>query len=106
MPKTKQPRTSLGAALQKAAAGPRSAKHAPLEDAPKRKVGAKTARADRAGRVNVTGYFDPAVRSSIRMIQAQHPELSLQDILAEALDDVFSKYGVPQSARLRGAGAR
>jgi len=103
MPKTK-PRTTLGAALQKAAAGPGSAKLSQLEDVPRRALGAKTTRADRAGRVNVTGYFDPAVRSSIRMVQAKHPELSVQDILAEALDDLFSKYGVPQCARLRDGG--
>jgi hypothetical protein len=60
----------------------------------------KDTRAHRIGRVNVTGYFDPAVKSSFRAIQMKHPELSLQDILEEALDDLFAKHNVPQTARL------
>lgn len=101
MPKKK---TSLGDALS-AAAGARtessSAKKS-TDDAPKRgtraALGARTSRADRAGRVNITGYFDPAVKQSIRMIQAKYPELSQQAIIAEALNLVFAKYGVPESA--------
>lgn len=54
----------------------------------------------RVGRVNVTGYFDPAVKQSLRLIQAKNPERRTeQDLLAEALDDLFAKYGVPQCAR-------
>ena len=60
----------------------------------------KDTRAHRAGRVNVTGYFDPAVKSSFRAIQMKHPDMSLQDILEEALDDIFAKHNVPQTARL------
>lgn len=53
----------------------------------------------REGRVNVTGYFDPAVKQSIRMIQAKSRErLTEQDLLAEALNDLFAKYHVPQTA--------
>ena len=53
----------------------------------------------REGRVNVTGYFDPAVKQSIRMIQAKFPQrLTEQDLLAEALNDLFAKYQVPQTA--------
>ncbi len=55
----------------------------------------------REGRVNITGYFAPAVKQSLRLVQAKHPELTVQDILAEALDDLFAKYNVPQSARLK-----
>jgi antitoxin-like ribbon-helix-helix protein len=67
-------------------------------------VGATTNRADRSGKVNVTGYFDPAVRQSIRRIQAEYPELTQQDILAEALNLVFAKYGVPEAAKVSGRG--
>jgi hypothetical protein len=55
----------------------------------------------RAGRVNVTGYFDPGVKQSLRLIQAKHPDRSVQDLLAEALNDLFSKYNVPQTADLQ-----
>ena len=54
----------------------------------------------RTGKVNVTGYFSPAVKSSFRMIQTKHPEMTIQDLLAEALNDLFAKYNVPQTARL------
>jgi hypothetical protein len=52
------------------------------------------------GKVNVTGYFAPAVKSSFRMIQTAHPEKTIQDLLAEALNDLFAKYNVPQAAHL------
>jgi len=105
----KKQRTSLGAALNIAANGPGSAKLRQAPTAAARRtqaeqapvIGAKSTRADRVGRVNVTGYFDPSVRASFRLIQAQHPQLSLQDLLAEALDDLFAKYNVPQSAKVR-----
>jgi hypothetical protein len=34
------------------------------------------------------------------MIQSAHPEKTIQDLLAEALNDLFAKYNVPQTARL------
>jgi len=54
----------------------------------------------RTGKVNVTGYFAPAVKSSFRMIQTKHPEKTMQNLLAEALNDLFAKYNVPQTAHL------
>jgi len=54
----------------------------------------------RVGKVNVTGYFAPAVKSSFRMIQTAYPEKTIQDLLAEALNDLFAKYNVPQTAYL------
>lgn len=52
----------------------------------------------RAGKVNVTGYFAPSVKSSFRMIQTKYPEKTIQDLLSEALNDLFVKYDVPQTA--------
>ncbi|CAI2717515.1 ribbon-helix-helix domain-containing protein [Nitrospina watsonii] len=51
----------------------------------------------KTGKVNVTGYFDPEVKSSLRLIQAKTGK-TIQDILAEALNDVFAKYKVPETA--------
>jgi hypothetical protein len=59
-----------------------------------------TTRSHRVGRVNVTGYFDPAVKQSLRLIQAKHPDRTVQDLLAEALNDLFAKYNVPQTANI------
>lgn len=51
----------------------------------------------RAGRHNVTGYFPPEVKASIRLVQAKRGG-DVQDILAEALNDLFAKYNVPETA--------
>jgi anti-sigma factor RsiW len=56
----------------------------------------------RIGKINVTGYFPPEVKASLRLVQARHGG-TLQDILAEALNDLFVKYGVPETAP-RGTG--
>lgn len=53
-------------------------------------------RPDRANKTNVSGWFPVAVKGSIRLIQAQHPGRSQQELLAEALNLLFEKYGVPQ----------
>jgi hypothetical protein len=84
-----------------AAPGPESAK---LPAAGAESVfGARAAgtRRHRVGRVNITGYFDPAVKQSLRLIQAKYPERTVQDLLAEALNDLFCKYSVPQTADIQ-----
>jgi hypothetical protein len=58
-------------------------------------------RPHRVGRVNITGYFDPAVKQSLRLIQAKYPDRTVQDLLAEALNDLFGKYGVPKTADIQ-----
>ena len=54
----------------------------------------------RVGKVAITGYFAPAVKSSFRQIQVANPDKTMQELLAEALNDLFAKYNVPQTARL------
>ena len=51
----------------------------------------------RAGKVNVSAYFPPEVKSSLRLIQAKRGG-KIQDLLAEALNMLFTKYGVPEAA--------
>jgi hypothetical protein len=94
--------TGLRDALNLAGQGQGSAKLAPARTQRLPPAGARpeVAKPYRAGRVNVTGYFDPAVKQSIRLIQAQHPGRTVQDLLAEALNDLFAKYNVPQAAEL------
>jgi hypothetical protein len=48
--------------------------------------------------VNITGYFEPSVRSSLRLVQAKLPQATIQDLIGEALNLLFSKYNVPQAA--------
>jgi hypothetical protein len=63
-------------------------------------AGARAAgtRPHRVGRINITGYFAPSVKQSIRLIQAKYPDRTVQELLSEALNDLFRKYDVPQTA--------
>jgi hypothetical protein len=53
----------------------------------------------RQGRVMVSGWLPLEARSSFKLIQAKHPEKRMQDLVAEAMDDLFAKYNVPQTAK-------
>src|SRR5271157_1737960 len=48
----------------------------------------------REGKTNVTAYLPPDYKASLRLIQAKTGH-SLQDLLAEALNDLFAKHNVP-----------
>jgi hypothetical protein len=54
----------------------------------------------REGRVNVSGWLPIEARSSLRLIQAKHPDKLMQDMVAEAFNDLFAKYNVPQTAQM------
>jgi len=50
----------------------------------------------RAGQVNISSWMDPNFKSSLRLVQARKgPKCELQDLIAEALNDLFVKYDVP-----------
>lgn len=85
-------RANMLAALEQQAKGP-APEPAPASASARKQPG-------RAGKVNVTGYFAPSVKSSFRMIQTAHPEKTIQGLLTEALNDLFAKYNVPQTAHL------
>lgn len=51
----------------------------------------------RAGKKAITCYFDPAVSKQLRQI-ALDRDLSAQDLVAEALNDLFQKYKKPTLA--------
>jgi hypothetical protein len=48
----------------------------------------------REGKTNITAYLSPDFKASLRLIQAR-TSASLQTLIAEALNDLFSKYDVP-----------
>ncbi len=52
----------------------------------------------RQGRIMVSGWLPIAARSSFRLIQVAHPEKKMQDLVTEAMNDLFAKYNVPQTA--------
>jgi hypothetical protein len=61
-------------------------------------------RPGRAGKSNVTGYFPPAVKRQLRILAAERG-VTIQDLLGEALNDLFAKHGKPEIAPA-GAGGR
>jgi hypothetical protein len=88
-------RTGLQAALRSSAKG---APPTPEAGSSKPEASDRLAiQPSRMGKVNVTGYFPPEVKASLRLVQAKRGG-TIQDILAEALNDLFSKYRVPESA--------
>jgi hypothetical protein len=51
----------------------------------------------RDGKRNVTGYFPPVVNKQLKQIGIDHDK-TIQRLLAEALNDLFVKYGKPEVA--------
>jgi hypothetical protein len=58
-------------------------------------VASTSRQANRIGKVNVAAWLDPAFKNSIRLVQARRPG-SIQELMEEALNDLFAKYDVPQ----------
>ena len=56
-------------------------------------------RPGRTGKSNVTGYFLPEVKKQLRLLAAER-ETTIQNLLAEALNDLFAKNGKPEIASL------
>src|SRR2546428_4000692 len=54
-------------------------------------------RPGRSQKSNVTGYFPPAVKKQLRILAAEH-DTTIQALLAEAMNDLFAKYGKPKIA--------
>jgi hypothetical protein len=94
-------RASLTAALQNfsnrpdAAPAPQVMDAAPSASAA---AGMRWARpASRVGKKTVAGHFDPAVSKQLRQIGIDR-DRSAQDLLREALNDLFTKYNKPPIA--------
>ena len=65
--------------------------------APARERPRTVATASRVGKTNLTGYFPKAVKKQLRAI-ANEAETTIEDCLAEALNDFFAKHGKPEIA--------
>lgn len=51
--------------------------------------------ANRQGKVNLAAWLHPGFKASMRLVQARRPG-SIQELMEEALNDLFAKYDVPQ----------
>jgi antitoxin-like ribbon-helix-helix protein len=89
----------LAAALNKSARGVETTAPAPKASAARRERPTPHKQAPtREGRVMVSGWLPLAARGSFRLIQAKHPDKKMQDLVTEAMNDLFAKYNVPQTA--------
>jgi len=51
----------------------------------------------RKGKKAITGFFDPAVSKQMKQIGLEQ-DRTLQDLMAEAINDLFQKHGKPPIA--------
>ncbi len=64
------------------------------EDKPvKQNTSQKTSGSSRIGKKLIAGHFDPDVHRQLKQLSV-NADTSIQDLLAEALDDLFQKHGV------------
>lgn len=93
MASKKRPTIGSAAAAIKDAAEP-----APSPARRRRAKNGTTTRPDRIGRVALMGYFPRLAKVNMRVILARPDELdrTQQDLLFEALNLLFSKYGLPE----------
>lgn len=61
--------------------------------------GPKVRRIHKEGEVNISAYFPPEVKASLRMVQAKTGN-NVKECLAEALRDLFRKHNVPVTVEL------
>lgn len=95
-------KTNLTAALsEKRPDSGETAEHAAAQSAARRP---STPRPDRAGKTNITGYFDKPVKWELQDLVTERSralgrKVTAQELLAEALNDLFKKYGKAEIAR-------
>ena len=85
---------ALQAALSQGRGG--RATSEPAQQQPVEQPGSVTQRPpSREGKVNVSAWLDPSFKRSLRMVQAVTGK-KLEPLVAEALNELFAKYNVPQ----------
>lgn len=89
-------KADLTAAMQKATGQNPKPSTLPtkVEEKPKREIPLPPSR---EGKKSVVGYFDPFVVKQLKQI-ALDEETTIQDLLREALNDLFAKKGKPPVA--------
>ena len=72
-------------------------------DIPDRAAAKASVRPDRANKTNITGYFDKPVKWELQDLATDRSrtigrKVTVQELLSEALNDLFKKYGKPEIA--------
>jgi hypothetical protein len=83
-------RANLAAALQTAKRGGEAVAAVKAATAPVTPIGSRTP--SRIGKKTVAAHFDPAVSKQLKHIGLES-DRSTQDLLREAINDLFAKYG-------------
>lgn len=65
----------------------------PDERTTSKKPAPKISGSSRAGKKLIAGHFDPAIHRQLKQLSV-NADTSIQDLLAEALDDLFQKHKV------------
>ena len=60
---------------------------------PQKTKSEKTSGSSRIGKKLIAGHFDPDVHRQLKQLSVS-ADTSIQDLLAEALDDLFQKHGL------------
>ena len=50
---------------------------------------------DKKTHYRLTGMVPISIRSRLLLIRVDHPNMTIQDLMVEAMDLLFDKYGVP-----------
>ena len=73
----------------------------PVAPAPPRRANRRPAQAKQApsrnGKRQVAAYFPIPVQKQLKLLMVEH-DTTVQNLLAEALNDLFAKYGKPEIA--------
>jgi hypothetical protein len=86
----------LQSALDKTRVAPAAANDARQSSAePPPLIAAGGRQANRKGKVNLAAWLHPDFKRSLRLVQARRPG-NIQELMEEALNDLFAKYDVPQ----------
>jgi len=86
-------KASLSAALREATAG----KKEPPPPAPAAAPRPQQTPPSRSGKKTIAGHFDPAVSRQLRQL-ALEEDSSVQELLRQAINDLFEKKGKPRLA--------
>ncbi|MEM7591762.1 MAG: ribbon-helix-helix domain-containing protein [Cyanobacteria bacterium P01_A01_bin.83] len=85
-------RKKLSTALNKAS-GKKDTTHLPQEQLQNKEISKSDLPPSRKGKKAIAGHFDPAVSKQLKQL-ALNEDKTVQDLLSEALNDLFEKYNL------------
>jgi hypothetical protein len=88
----------FSAALRKEAAAPVTPR--PIKTPAAARAARAPVKPGRVGKRNLTGYFPPEVVKQFKQL-ALDRDTTVQNLLGEALDEIFAKYRMPQIGQKR-----